>query len=96
MVNKVTGGILFLAVVVGVAIGLATGFVEQTVIGISENSYYGFPFVWRISNINTGEDYAYFDLLIDCFFWFVIALIGIFSMRLSMNWASKKNTQANK
>ncbi len=69
--------LLVLAVVLGVGVGLVTGFVENRTIGavIPENKYYGFPLVWRISSMNTGESYMYSELFVDFAFWIVVFLI---------------------
>jgi len=67
---------LILVVVIGFCIGLASGFVENppeaSVIG---HKYYGWPLAWRIMRMFLGEAYLYFELFVDCLFWFLIVAI---------------------
>lgn len=74
---KASHRLLVLAVVLGVSVGLVTGFVENRTIGavIPENTYYGFPLVWRISSMNTGESYMYSELFVDLAFWIIAFLV---------------------
>lgn len=67
--------ILLLSLVVGVCVGLVTGFVENTPGGatIPENKYYGFPLIWRLSDPFVGETYFYLELFADLLFWIAVA-----------------------
>jgi len=77
MAVKVDWRVMVLAVVAGVCIGLLTGFVENKSGGytIPENSYYGYPLIWRISSMNTGETFLYLELFVDCLPWIAVFLI---------------------
>jgi len=76
---------LVLVVVVGVCIGLISGFVENrpeaSVIG---HKYYGWPIVWRITKTLLPEEYLYFELLVDCLFWFLVVSAVYLIMRKLM------------
>jgi len=69
---------LVLVVVLGVCIGLVSGFFENppeaSVIG---HKYYGYPFSWRISDPFVGESYDYLKLFVDSLFWAVIVLLVV-------------------
>ena len=73
---RVDWRILVLVVVVGLCIGLVSGFVENppeaSVIG---HRYYGWPLVWRITKMFLGEEYRYFELFVDCVFWFLVVAV---------------------
>ena len=73
---KVNWSVLGLVVVVGICIGLVSGFVENppeaSVIG---HKYYGWPFVWRITKTLLPEEHRYFELFSDCLFWIVVVLV---------------------
>jgi len=63
-------------VVVGVCIGLVTGFVENPPeVSVIGHKYYGWPFVWRITKMFLGEEYLYFELFVDCLFWFFVVAV---------------------
>ena len=67
---------LVLVVVVGVCIGLVTGFVENPPeVSVIGHKYYGWPFVWRITKMFLGEEYLYFELFVDCLFWFFVVAV---------------------
>jgi len=73
------------AVVVGVCVGLVSGFVENRPGGVTipENKYYGYPLIWRLIDAFAGEKYYYFELLVDCIFWIAIILIvGLLTKKL--------------
>jgi len=73
---KVYWRIAILAVVVGVCIGLVSGFVENKPdASVLEHKYYGWPLVWRITTIFEGEMYRYFELFVDCLFWIGVVLV---------------------
>ena len=85
---------LVLVVVLGVCIGLVSGFVENppeaSVIG---HKYYGYPLVWRITKTFLGEEYLYFELFIDCLIWIaIVSVIAVFTWG-SSRWMSRKNTR---
>ena len=65
-----------MVIVIGICIGLASGFVENrpqaSIIG---HRYYGIPWVWRITKMFLGEEYLYFELFIDCLFWIGVVLV---------------------
>ena len=59
---------LVLVVVLGVCIGLVTGFVENPPeVSVIGHKYYGWPFVWRITKMFLGEEYLYFELFVLVF-----------------------------
>lgn len=77
-------GLIFI-VVVGVCIGLVTGFVENppeaSVIG---HKYYGWPLIWRVTKTLMPEEYSYFELSVDCLFWFfVVAVVYVIVRKLA-------------
>jgi hypothetical protein len=72
--------VLVFAMVVGVCISLATGFAENSWFGkasIPEIKYYGYPFIWRISDPFVGESYNYLKLFADSVFWAVIVFLVV-------------------
>ena len=75
--SKISWKVLVLAIIIGVCIGVATGFIfEQPQMGIPGNKFFGFPLVWRISEMETGtETYSCFELVVDCIFWIAIVLV---------------------
>jgi hypothetical protein len=65
---KINWKVLILTVIIGVCIVIATG--------IPGNKFFGWPLVWRISEMETGTEIcSYFELFVDCIFWIVIALV---------------------
>lgn len=97
LVIKVDQRGLALVVVLGVCIGLVSGFVENppdaSVIG---HKYYGYPLVWRITRMFIGEEYLYFELLIDCLIWIaVVSVIAVFAFA-SSRWMGRKNARISK
>ncbi|MDI6905325.1 MAG: hypothetical protein QMD13_07565 [Candidatus Bathyarchaeia archaeon] len=65
-----------MVVVVGVCIGLVSGFVEnppEASVGV--HRYYGWPLAWRITTIFEDELYRYFELFVDCLFWFFVVAV---------------------
>jgi hypothetical protein len=83
---------LILVVVLGICIGLVSGFVENSpeasVIG---HKYYGYPLVWRITRMFLGEEYLYLGLFINCLIWItIVSVITMFAL-WSSRWMSRKN-----
>lgn len=74
---KINWKVLILTVIIGVCIAIATGFIiEHPQTGIPGNKFFGWPLVWRISEMETGTEIcSYFELFVDCIFWIVIALV---------------------
>jgi len=67
---------LVLIAVIGVCISLVSGFVENSPeASVFVHKYYGWPLVWRITTIFSGEEYRYFELFIDCLFWFFVTAV---------------------
>jgi len=67
---------LALVAVIGVCIGLVSGFVEnQPDASVIGHRYYGFPRYWRITRMFLGEEYLFFDLFVDCLFWIALVLV---------------------
>jgi len=89
---KVGWRVLVLGVVVGVCVGLGTGIIEQFRISISENKYFGFPLVWRISNLNTGETYLYLELVADLAFWACLIAVIMVVASMMLQWAKVRKT----
>jgi hypothetical protein len=85
MTVKVDWRGLVLAAAVGICIGLASGFVENPPeVSVIGHRYYGWPLVWRITKMFLGEEYLYFELFVDCLFWFlVVAVIYIVVRQLT-------------
>jgi len=71
--------VLVLAVVVGVCIGLVSGFVENKLGGVTipEKRHYGFPLVWRTTDPFVGEKHYYFEVLVDILFWIAIVSVAV-------------------
>lgn len=84
-----------LAALLGICLGFVSGFVENRLgsASIPENRYYGFPLVWRLSNLNAGETYYYFELFIDCLFWILIVSIIAFGAAAMMKLMSRKSAR---
>ncbi len=81
--------ILVLAIIVGVCIGMLTGFVENrpTEVTIPENKYYGFPFIWRQVDMFIGESYLLKELLLDMLFWIAVSIIAVILVaKLAMHY----------
>ena len=76
---KVSWRILILTIIIGACITALTGFIENTPSGvvIPENKYYGFPMIWRISDVFAGEKFFYLEFFVDFVFWTVIVAIVI-------------------
>ncbi len=57
---------------VGICVALVSGFVENRPGSVSVyGHYYGFPFIWRITEQAAGESYRLLDFTVDCTFWIV-------------------------
>jgi hypothetical protein len=83
MVFKIHWKVFLFTIIVGICIGFLTGFVvEQPRISIPGNKYHGFPFVWRISGVETGTEIDVFKLIVDCIFWTVTVLGIILLMKI--------------
>jgi len=85
---------LILVAVLGICIGLVSGFVENppeaSIIG---HKYYGHPLVWRIVRMFFGEEYLYLELFIDCLIWIaIVSVIAMFAWE-SSRWMSRKNAR---
>lgn len=89
---KVGWRVLVLVVVAGVCIGLGTGIIEQSRISILENKYYGFPLVWRISSMNTGETYMYLELVADLAFWTSVVAVIMIVVSMMLQWTKTRKT----
>jgi len=76
MVLKINWKVFVFSIIVGICIGISTGFIieQHKNVSIPGNKYYGFPLVWRISGIETGIRLHYFELAVDCIFWTIIFL----------------------
>lgn len=74
---KVNWRTLLSVIVIGVCIGLFTGVVENrpSEVGIPEDKYYGYPLRWRVTHTGLPDDFLFFELFVDCLFWFVIVLV---------------------
>ncbi len=92
IVLKVGWRVLVLVVVAGVCIGLGTGIIEQSRISILENKYYGFPLVWRISSMNTGETYMYLELVADLAFWTSVVAVIMIVVSMMLQWTKTRKT----
>jgi len=86
-----------LVLVLGVCIGLVSGFVENppeaSVIG---HKYYGYPFAWRVTKTFLGEEYLYFELFFDCLIWIaIVSVIAVFAWE-SSRWMRRKSVRISK
>jgi len=62
----------------GVLVSLATGLVRnEPGIGIPGISHYGYPLVWRVTNLNGPTEYVLTNLLMDTAFWVAVSLIAL-------------------
>lgn len=89
---------LVLVVVLGVCIGLVSGFFENppSEVGIPEYKYYGYPLVWRVTQTALPDEFRFFDLSVDCLIW--IAIVSVIAMFVwgSSKWMSRKNVRIYK
>lgn len=63
--------------------GVFTGAVENrpSEVGIPEDKYYGYPLRWRVTHTGLPDEFRFFELFVDCLFWFVIVLIVVFVVK---------------
>ena len=68
-----------MTIVLGVLVSLATGlFKNEQGIGIPEINHYGYPLVWRVTNLNGPTEYVLTSLAIDTAFWIIVSLVALF------------------
>jgi hypothetical protein len=65
---------LFGAIVLGVFVSLATGFIIRVKRVIPEIKHFGYPLFWRVTNLNGSTDYVLSNFAIDTAFWIIIFL----------------------
>lgn len=71
------------ATVGGILVSLATGLVENgSMIGLPEYRHYGFPRVWRVTDLNGPTEYILTNLAIDTAFWVTISLIALITLKI--------------
>lgn len=78
--RSVSGAVLF-----GVLISLVTGLLERHVISILEVRYYGFPLIWRITNLNGPTEYVLTNFTIDTLIWAAVSLLVFFLSQMVKN-----------
>ena len=86
LVARVKTRVAGMTVLLGICIGFISGFVENRPgsASIPENNYYGLPLVWRITSMNMGETYYYFELFVDCLFWIlIVSTIALFAFAVT-------------
>ena len=96
---KVSRRLVAIIVVIGLAIGFVSGLVENSPdsAGIPGNKYYGFPLVWRMVSMETGQKDAYApELLLDCLFGTAIASVIVATALVTEKWVTKKTTHVVK
>jgi hypothetical protein len=96
---RVSKRLVAIIIVVGFFVGFGSGLVENTpdFASIPQNTYYGFPLVWRAVNTTTGEKYTYaFELFADCLFGIVLASIIVATTLATEKWLAKKNKRIRK
>jgi len=69
------------AVICGVLVSLATGLYEGDIVSILEVRYYGYPLVWRITNLNGPTEYVLTHLAIDAMVWVTVSLMALFILQ---------------
>jgi hypothetical protein len=68
--------LLFAALTCGVIASLAAGLFENRgQIGIPENKYYGYPFVWRITSLDGSTEYLATNFALNFGFWSIISFL---------------------
>jgi hypothetical protein len=74
---------LLAVVVIGVCVGISTGVLENrpSQVGLPEYKKYGYPLAWRFTQTNMPDKFGFFELFLDCFFWFVIVLVVVFLVK---------------
>lgn len=76
--------VLLLAIILGVFLSLVTGLVANQQIGIPEVDRYGYPLIWRETNLNGPTEYILSNLVIDIAFWLTISLVGLIILEFSL------------
>jgi len=65
--------------VLGVLASLASGLVRnEHGIGIPEINRYGYPLVWRVTDLNGPTEYVLSNLAVDTAFWIFVSLAALF------------------
>ena len=76
---------LAIAIVLGILVSLALGFVEnKSVVGIPESKHYGYPLVWRsIQFLQQPQitEYHFTNFTLNASFWIVVSLATILILR---------------
>ncbi|MFB0505038.1 MAG: hypothetical protein ACETWE_14565 [Candidatus Bathyarchaeia archaeon] len=68
----------FGAIVLGVVMSLATGLVKnEPGMSIPEIDRFGYPLVWRVTDLNGPTEYIATNLAIDTAFWNAVSLAGL-------------------
>jgi len=84
MASKRYAQITAIVLLVGFFIGFGSGLIENLPdsVSISGNKYYGFPLVWRMVEMESGNYVTYVDkLFLDIAFgWAIIAVVAVAAM----------------
>lgn len=73
---------LFGAAALGILISLASGFVmNESGVGIPEINHYGYPLVWRVTDLNGPTQYVLTNLVVDISFWISTSLAALIVLR---------------
>lgn len=68
---------LFVAIILGVSVSLATGLFTRSEITIPEVRHYGYPLCWRETDLNGPTKYILSNLTIDTAFWVTVSFIAL-------------------
>lgn len=67
---------LFLLAVVATILTVGTGIIENAPqVGWIDTKYYGYPLVWRITQIDAATEINFPILILDIAFWFFVIII---------------------
>ena len=76
---------LAIAIVLGIIVSFALGFVEnKSVVGIRESKHYGYPLVWRsVQFLQQPQitEYNFTNFALNAAFWTVVSLVAILILR---------------
>ena len=68
----------FWAIVLGIVMSLATGLVRnEPGMSIPEIDRFGYPLVWRVTDLNGPTEYIVTNLGVDTVFWAAVSLAGL-------------------
>jgi hypothetical protein len=69
---------IVIAIVCGVLLALATGLIEnQPEASITIYKFYGYPLVWRMTDLNGNTQFVPTNFAIDAVFWIIISILAV-------------------